>query len=301
MISSLAKILITLLPTLGVALGQGRAGRSALIATNIQPTSSNEIITTLIISMAIIETSAVLGLFTSIIFLNTALDIGSSLALIILSLLGAFVGHYSALPLENGFLAISKQPFMTKNISNLIYIGLSFLLTPTIFAFILMLMIKNKNIDSINEQLKLISISLTIFLGSLGGIWAIANFNGQACAMTGYNRHASKKILNFTFISQTLIETPILLSFIVSLIINTTNIKTSQQAITLVAAGICMGVCALISGYSSGKVAIEGVTNLGKKPELAAQISKVTIFGQTFLDTFAVYGLIVSLMILILR
>jgi F-type H+-transporting ATPase subunit c len=301
MIDLLAKTLITLIPAIGVAIGQGKASKSALIATNIQPTSSNEISTTLIIGLAIMETSAILGLVTSLIYLNTDINIGSSLALIILSTIGAFVGLYSAIPLEKGFLAISKQPFMTKNINNLIYIGLSFLLTPAIFAFILMLMIKNKDTSSINEQLKLISCSISILLGSMGGIWAIANFNGQACTMTGYNRQAFKKIFNFTFISQTMIETPILLSFIVSLIIVNIDITNLPQALTVIAAGICTGTCALVSGYASGNVALKGVENLGKKPELAAQISKITILGQGFLDTFAIYGLIISLLILILK
>jgi F-type H+-transporting ATPase subunit c len=301
MIDLLAKVLITLIPAIGVAIGQGRASKSALIATNIQPTSSNEISTMLLIGMAMMETSAILGLVTSLIFLNTNINTGSSLALIILALIGFFVGLQSAKPLEKGFVAISKQPFMTKNITNLIYIGLSFLLTPAIFAFILMLLIKNKDTSSINEQLKLISSSLSIFLGSLGGIYGIASFNGKACAMTGYNRQAAKKIFNFTFVSQTMIETPILLSFIVSLIINNSKIETWTQALALLAAGICTGICAMVSGYVSGNIAIEGVENLSKKPELAAQISKITILGQGFLDTFAIYGLIISLLILILK
>jgi F0F1-type ATP synthase membrane subunit c/vacuolar-type H+-ATPase subunit K len=301
MIDLLAKVLVTLIPVIGVAIGQGRASKSSLIATNIQPSSSHEIFTALVVGLAFIETSAVLGLAITIISLNTNINMGGSLALIILALIGFFVGINSATPLEKGFLAISKQPFMTKNITNLIYIGLSFLLTPAIFAFILMLIIKNKGNSSINEQLKLISCSISILLGSMGGIWAIANFNGQACTMTGYNRHAFKKIFNFTFISQTMIETPILLSFIVSLIIISIDITSLPQAVTVVAAGICTGTCALFSGYASGNVALKGVENLGKKPELAAQISKITVLGQGFLDTFAIYGLIISLLILILK
>jgi F-type H+-transporting ATPase subunit c len=301
MIDLIAKVLVTLIPAIGVAIGQGRASKSALIATNIQPTSSHEIYTTLVIGLALIETSAVLGLAITIIFFNTNINVGGSLAFIILALIGFFVGLHSAIPLEKGFLAISKQPFMTKNITNLIYVGLSFILTPAIFAFILMLMIKNQEASSTNEQLKFISSSISIFLGSLGGIWAIANFNGQACTMIGYNRQASKKIFNFTFVSQTMIETPILISFIVSLIINNTNIETGPQALGLVAAGICMGICALVSGYASGNVAQKGIENLGKKPELAAQISKITLLSQGFLDTFAFYGLVISLLILILK
>jgi F0F1-type ATP synthase membrane subunit c/vacuolar-type H+-ATPase subunit K len=302
MIDLLAKVLVTVIPAIGVAIGQGRASKSALIATNIQPTSSHEISKALIIGLALIETSSVLGLAITIFFLNTSINTGNSLGLIILASIGFFVGLHSAIPLEKGFLAVSKQPFMTKNIINLIYIGLSFLLTPAIFAFILMLMMMNKQeTSSINEQLKFVSSALSIFLGSMGGIWAIANFNGQACTMTGYNRQASKKIFNFTFVSQTMIETPILISFIVSLIINNTTIKTGTQALGVVAAGICMGICGLVSGYASGNVALTGVENLGKKPELAAQISKISLLSQGFLDTFAIYGLLISILILILK
>ncbi|NDH09970.1 MAG: hypothetical protein EBY16_10295, partial [Gammaproteobacteria bacterium] len=167
--------------------------------------------------------------------------------------------------------------------------------------FILILTIKNKNPSSVNEQIKFIASSISLFLGSLGGIWAIANFNAKSCTMTGYNRQATKKIFNFTFVSQTMIETPILLSFILSLIINNTNIENLTQAIMTLAAGICMGTCALVSGYASGNIATQGVENLGKNPELAPQISKIAILGQGFLDTFAIYGLIISLLILILK
>lgn len=301
MIDLIAKILLTLIPTIGVAIGQGKASKNAILANNIQPTSCNEISTTLMVGLVLMETSAILGLVTSLIFAKSEINLGNSLALIILSLIGFFVGLYSPLPLEKGFMAIVKQPFMTKNITNLILIGLSFLLTPAIFAFILMLIIKNKPISSTNEQIKFLASSLSLLLGSLGGIRSIAHFNGKACSMTGYNRHAAKKIFNFTFISQTMIETPILLCFIVSLIINTIKVETFTQAIITLAAGLCMGICSLVAGYASGNIALHGVESLGKKPELTTQISKIAILGQGFLDTFAIYGLIISLLILILK
>ena len=57
------------LSSIGVGLGEGLTGLAALKALNIQPGARNEISKTFILGMALIETSAVVGLTVALILL----------------------------------------------------------------------------------------------------------------------------------------------------------------------------------------------------------------------------------------
>ena len=127
----------------------------------------------------------------------------------------------------------------------------------------------------------------------------MAKLNSNVCYMIGYNRRSFKKLFRFALISQAMIETPILLSLIVSLIIISINSASIANGIIIIAAGLCTGICCLVSGLESGKIAAQGAIEIGKNPNLSSQISNTSMLSQGLLDTFAVYGLIISILMLI--
>ena len=178
-------------------------------------------------------------------------------------------------------------------------LSISFLLTPVIFSLVISLIIKYQSINNLSQDLRLLAAAISLTLGSIGSIISMSKLNSNVCYMMGYNRRSFKKLFRFALISQAMIETPILLSLIVSLIIISINSASIANGIMIVAAGLCTGICCLVSGLESGKIAAQGAIEIGKNPNLSPQISNTSMLSQCLLDAFAVYGLIISILMLI--
>src|SRR5437870_5245177 len=69
-------------------------------------------------------------------------------------------------------------------------------------------------VETMRDSLRLISSGLAIGLGSVGPAIGLAIFAKAACAGIGINRKAYAKILPFTFISEAIIETPVIFAFV---------------------------------------------------------------------------------------
>ena len=300
MINYIVAAIVTLVPALGVSFGQGKAASSSLLAIAIQPALKKEINRAMLLGLVLLETAALLGLLISVIIIkNYNFSIISAISIILLSFLNFLFGFKSTEPVVESCLAIAKQPFLQSNIIKMMLLSISFLLTPVIFSFVISLIIKYQSINNLSQDLRLLAAAISLTLGSIGSIISMAKLNSNVCYMMGYNRRSFKKLFRFALISQAMIETPILLSLIVSLIIISINSASIANGIMIVAAGLCTGICCLVSGLESGKIAAQGAIEIGKNPNLSSQISNTSMLSQGLLDTFAVYGLIISILMLI--
>jgi F0F1-type ATP synthase membrane subunit c/vacuolar-type H+-ATPase subunit K len=300
MINYIVAATVTLVPALGVSFGQGKAASSSLLAITIQPALKKEINRAMLLGLGLIETASVLGLLISVIIIkNYNFSILSAISIILLSFLNFLFGFKSTEPVVESCLAIARQPFLQNNIIKMMLLSITFLLTPVIFSFVISLIIKYQSINNLSQDLKLLAAAISLTLGSIGSIISMAKLNSNVCYMIGYNRRSFKKLFRFALISQAMIETPILLSLIVSLIIININSASIANGIIIIAAGLCTGICCLVSGLESGKIAAQGAIEIGKNPNLSSQISNTSMLSQGLLDTFAVYGLIISILMLI--
>ena len=300
MINYIVAATVTLVPALGVSFGQGKAASSSLLAITIQPALKKEINRAMLLGLGLIETASVLGLLISVIIIkNYNFSILSAISIILLSFLNFLFGFKSTEPVVESCLAIARQPFLQNNIIKMMLLSITFLLTPVIFSFVISLIIKYQSINNLSQDLKLLAAAISLTLGSIGSIISMAKLNSNVCYMIGYNRRSFKKLFRFALISQAMIETPILLSLIVSLIIISINSASIANGIMIVAAGLCTGICCLVSGLESGKIAAQGAIEIGKNPNLSPQISNTSMLSQCLLDAFAVYGLIISILMLI--
>ena len=117
----------------------------------------------------------------------------------------------------------------------------SLLQGPMIFSFIIALIIsyQSANATTLGDSLRLMASGLCIGLGSIGPSIGLAVFAQSACRGLGINPRAYTKILSFSIISQTIIETPIIFSFVIAmtlLIMTSTNDISSIQGIAFLAA-----------------------------------------------------------------
>ena len=300
MINYIVAAIVTLVPALGVSFGQGKAASSALLAITIQPALKKEINRAMLLGLALIETAALLGLLISVIIIkNYNFSIISAISIILLSFLNFLFGFKSTEPVVESCLAIARQPFLQSNIIKMMLLSISFLLTPVIFSLVISLIIKYQSINNLSQDLRLLAAAISLTLGSIGSIISMSKLNSNVCYMMGYNRRSFKKLFRFALISQAMIETPILLSLIVSLIIININSASIANGIIIISAGLCTGICCLVSGLESGKIAAQGAIEIGKNPNLSPQISNTSMLSQCLLDAFAVYGLIISILMLI--
>ncbi|TET05985.1 hypothetical protein E3J79_03515 [Candidatus Dependentiae bacterium] len=304
---------IVAINSLGVGIGEGLASSAALDAINLQPNSKYEISRTAILGMALIETAAIMGVTISFILLlgtrNTAYplcagiaDLGIALAI---SLPGFAIGIVSALPAREACLAIARQPFFAQRILRFMLLTQSINQTPIVFGFIIAMFINTQAASCTNliASIRLLATGICIGVGSIGPSIGLALFSRRACQGLGINRKAYNKLFSFTLISNAIIETPIIFALIIALmILFITDISnaTAIKGISLLSAAICMGIGTISVGISSGITAAAACHQIAKKPELHSILSRVSMFSQGLIDTFAIYALLIAILLILI-
>lgn len=295
---------------LGAGIGQGKIGYASLKAVNIQPQAAQEIGRVSLIGMALTETSAILGLVVSIMMLlhtKTSIApefrmygyIGISIAMGITSFIA---GITSSKPAQAACLAIARQPFFSNKIIQLMLLTQSIIVTPNIFGFIIALMIHGKisEIDSLSTGLQLLAAGMSVGIGSIGPSIGLSMFAASACSAVGANRKSYNKIVPFAFMCQGIIETPIIFSLLIALLIlNMQNINNSSiQAVAFCSAALCMGLSTIATGINAGSIGASACEQIGKKPDAYSILSKVGLLALAMIDTFAIYGFIIAILLL---
>ncbi len=309
--SSLAIGLIIALPAIGVGLGQGRINKAALAALNQQPAAYTAINRLTLIAMALNETTALVSVLTALLifispsnapfsFLGT-LGIACSIAIP-----GFAIGLASALPAREALNATARQPFFAQRIMTLLFITQPFIQTPIIFGLITSFLLRAQLplATTLNEGLRLFASGFVLGIGSLGPIIGLAYFGQAACKSSGINRAAYTRIRTFTFLSQALIEAPIVFALLIALLLATIRTPPDSSLLTgiaLLSAAFALSFSTLATGIASGRTGAVTCLQIGKNPEIYGELSRLAIPAQTLIDTCAIYGLVVSLFLIILR
>lgn len=299
----------------GVGIGQGLTSSAAIESINQQPAARNEITKTAVLSMALIETSAVMGTFISILlllktknnshsFYGNMAEIGIAFAI---CCSGFVLGIVSALPARAACFSIARQPFFSRQIMRFMMISLSLLQTPIIFGFIIALSIQSQatSITTIRDCFRLIASGVCIGLGSIGPAIGLSLFSQKACEGLGINRRAYTQIFSFTLISQAIIETPIIFALLISasllFLIPSMPQENMLDGIAFLAAGLCTGIGTIGPGISSGVTARAACQQIIYNPETHGTLSRVSMFAQGLIESSAIYAMLISFLLLFFR
>lgn len=302
---------------IGVGIGQGLTSGAALQAINRQPSARPEIIRVAVLAMALIETAAILGAFVSgLLLFGTQQTMQATppyqglaeLGIVFAVCLPGFIlGLVSALPAQAACIAVSRQPFFAQTILRFMLITLSLIQTPIIFGIITALIIQGQSTaaQTIRDSLRLISSGIAIGLGSVGPAIGLAIFAKAACEGIGINRKAYTKILPFTFISEAIIETPIIFAFVVAIVLLIMIPRGTPEniidGIALLSAGLCIGFGTLGPGISSGRTAASACEQIAWQPDLQATLARMSMFAQGIIETCAIYAVLISFLLLFFR
>jgi F0F1-type ATP synthase membrane subunit c/vacuolar-type H+-ATPase subunit K len=303
--------------SVGAGVGEGITSSAALDAINRQPRARNEITRTALVGMALIETAAILGVVIAIMLLvgpqeitnNRFVNIAEAGIAFSICVCGLVLGIVSSFPAQAACHAIARQPFFAPQIFRFMLITQSLLQSPVIFGFIVAFMIKFQAaaIPSLADSIRLIASGLAIGLGGIGPSIGLAIFARTACESVGINPHAYAKLFSFTLISQTIIETPIIFSFVISLAllfigpIHGSDPLSFLQALTYIAAALSIGFGTLGAGISSGKTAAAACHQIALAPDLSNLISRVSLLAQGLIETGVIYAILISFTLIFLR
>jgi len=300
------------LSCLGTSIGQGFIGKKTLKAVDLQPQASPEINKISLVGMTLTETSAILGFVISILlFLDTTVPVNVYYATmgrigigIAVGLSGFIAGVSSSLPAQAACISVARQPFFSNKILQLMLLTQTVIMTSNIFGFLIALLINTKvsTAADLNSGLQLLAAGISIGFGSIGPCIGLSLFTYSACIAIGVNRKSYGKILPFTFIGEAIIETPALFSLIISLLILNMTMTSPDgsvlKGIACLASAICIGLSSIGTGIGTGRTGSAACLEIGRDPENYSMISKVGLIALAMIDTCAIYGFIISMMLI---
>lgn len=301
--------------SISVGIGEGLITWSALSAINRQPAARDDIMRVAIIGMTLVETVAILGLLISILLLlysnigatscfSNYAELGIAFAM---GITGLVIGLASAVPAQAACHAVARQPFFAQRISGFMLMTQVLIQTPMISAFLVSLFIQGQSdaATTMSDSLRLIASGLCVGIGSIGPAIGLSSFSKAAVTSLGKNIKAYDKLLSFTFISEALIETPIIFCLIIAIIllfaIPRAAVNNDIDGIIFLAAGLCTGLGTLGTGISSGKTAAAACIQIGNDPGAYNVLSRTSILAQSLIETVVLYTIILSLLMILLR
>lgn len=302
----LAITLAVSLTSIGVGIGESLTSIAAIKSIYIQPKAASDINTVSVLGMALTETSAILALVIAIVLffgtnsLNFYADLSKLGVALAISISGTAIGIASYLPASAACFAVARQPFFSSKILNIMLLTISFIQTPIVFGFIVALFInyQSSSCTTLGDSLRLISAGLAIGLGSVGPTLGLACFAKSANEGLGKNRDAYDKIITFTFLSEALIETPVIFALVTSLMLLTTDAPTTLKGLTLIAASLAIGLGNSAPGIASGQTASAACEQIAINPNVYSIIAKTSMLAQGLIDSMTIYCWIVALLLI---
>lgn len=289
------------LPALAVGMGQGRGSQALLEALDEQPSAAKQLNVLFLIGMAMLEFIGILSVVMCLLFITgssattVAQLLGKLGAASALALPAALIGFASSYPLVQIFYACARQPLFYQKLLQQLLLTQIMLQTPALLGFVMGWLIHSSatSLISYTEGIKLLASGLVFAVGIIGPVIGLTLFGQESCKSAGLNRNSFDDIFGFTFISQGIIETPILLVFITSVTLCFIGASAAPYAgVVYIASALCMGMATLVPGISSGATARKACAEITSKPKEYSTIAGASFLSQVFIETNAIYALI---------
>jgi len=293
----------------GTAIGQGIAGASTMESLKRQPLGRGQQLRALLVGLALVESGGILALVVSFILLlagegTTTWGVGWAQVGMGLSIgIGAsVVGVSSSRAVAAAVKAISRQPLFAQKIMGLMLLSQSMIEAPAIFSFIIALLIQVVVTPTLTTYagIKLCAAGLVMGIGCIGPSIGQSMLAYASCHSVGINRTMYQKLFAFSFLSQAIVETPVIFCMVLStlLIFHRIPVLCSIDTIvSLCASSLSMGFAAIGTGVATGYVASRSCYQIAENPESYGILFRATLLAQVFIESSAIYGLIIALLL----
>jgi F0F1-type ATP synthase membrane subunit c/vacuolar-type H+-ATPase subunit K len=171
-----------------------------------------------------------------------------------------------------------------------------------IFSFILGIFIRIKITSALSmpEAIKLVAVSLTLSLATVGIAIGQAMLARTNIAAVGLNQNMYGKIATFTFMTSAFIETPLFFAFFIAIkmLYTPTEGINEIEALSFFGATLSSGLGSFGPAIGAAYISGKGIVEATLDPSQYDSLRKITAGGQFVLESGAAYALIISLMIL---
>ena len=146
---------------------------------------------------------------------------------------------------------------------------------------------------------KYLGAALAVGIAAFGSAYGEGYIALKASEAIARQPKASSEIVRTMLITQAVAETAGIFGLLVSIIL--LFVARSEGgtafAVSLIAAGICMGVGAIGAGVGSGQAGGAACESIGRFPRLSSSVLLTTLVGQAIVQTGCIFALVVAMLL----
>ncbi len=200
--------------------------------------------------------------------------------------------------------AINRQPSARNDITKATILGIALIETAAIMGMFISLLLWNSsyNPNNIYASLSEIGIAFAICLpGFILGIVSSLPIQA-ACHSIARQPFFSQEITRFMMISLSLLQTPIIFGFLVSLFIHnqTAEIETLRDSLRLIASGLCIGLGSAGPAIGLAYFAKHACEGIGINRHAYPKLFSFMLISQAIIETPIIFSLIIAISLLFL-
>jgi F-type H+-transporting ATPase subunit c len=292
------------------AIGQGLGAFKALASIPRQSMGRDQVFRAMIIGLAFIESGVILALVLTLMLLfgtNITITWGIAYAELGIALMigvaATAICIASSYAVQSSVVSISRQPIFAQKIITLMLVTQSMMEAPVVFSFVIGLIIKNQLVAGLDlfTGIKYFAASICLTLGSIGPSIGQGIFANSSCSAIGLNRSAYNKLLPFSIINGAVIQTPLIFSLLMSILIifyKISEIHPLSSVISFCVIAFAIGCGSFGTSFAAGFVGSKSVKQIALNVENYSILFRSNILAQAFIESSVIYALIISLALL---
>jgi len=218
-----------------------------------------------------------------------------------LGAIGAAVGEGHTAACANT--AISRRPESAGDIIKTMLVGQAIAESAAIFALVvaMLLLFRNVPAESLITVSVILGAGLSIGFAAIGSGIGAGFPAGAACIGTADQPAVSSRLTTNMLIGSAVCQTPAVFGLVISFILLFTSFAgrpLSPSWAALLGAGFAAGIGSIGAGVGSGLVAESGCEGIARQPLAGSAVTNVMLLGQAVAQTTAIYGLLVSFILI---
>lgn len=284
---------------MAVAYSQGKSAQATFDAIDEQPKAAQSLLACMLIGSVLSETAALLSVIMGAALLLSSVTLTMPVVIAELGIVCALgiaalcVGLFSVYPHIASIRSVARQPFQAGRINYFLVFVLSMMQMSVILGLIVAFLMKGAitSITTLEDAIKIAAMGIAFGVSTIGPLLGMRYFTECGCAVLGYSPDSYSPLVSFALVSQALIETPILFSLFIALLL---FFKAQINPWAALAAALAMGLSTVGPGIASGVISGAACRSIGASPERASLFSYASVLAQTLVDAAVVYGVIIA-------
>lgn len=215
--------------------------------------------------------------------------------------IGAAIGEGYTAAQANA--AIGRNPEVAGDIFKSMLVGQAIAESASIFALVvaMILLFSTYITHTVLEVAVLLSSGLCMGLGAIGSGIGSGFPAGAACTGIARQPEMSSRITTNMLIGSAVCQTPSIFALVTSFILLFTDFSARPVSPTwaaIIGAGLASGLAAIGPGIGGGLVAETSCEGVARQPLAVTPVTNVMLLGQAVTQTTAIYGLLVSFILM---